>query len=84
MGTMYKNINEIDMGKMMRTITAAYDEQKEMKTAEQLRNHIVQFSNEITDIAQGCSMDDIALIHKKVFETLDQFNKDPTLRFLLK
>jgi len=79
---MYKNINEIDMKKMMRVIAAAYDEQSEIKTADQLRDHLVQFSNEITDLAEGCSLEDTALIHHKAFETLKRFEEQPELRQL--
>lgn len=79
---MYKKIEEIDMKKMMRVIATAYDEQKEIKTADQLREHIVQFSNEISEVAIGLSHEDAALVHHKAFETLKRFEDEPSLRQL--
>jgi len=76
------NLEKLDLRKLMTVITVAYDERKEIKTPAQINDHIVQFSNEITNLCDGFTQAETALIHRKAFETLEQFEKDPTLRSL--
>ena len=81
---MNKTIHDIDMRKLIRVAAAASDDRKEIKDGDQLRNQIVQIDDEIATICEGLTLEDQALVFHKVFEQIEQFNRDPSMKELFR
>lgn len=81
---MNKTIHDVDMRKLIRAAAAASDERKEIKDADQLRNQIVQFDEEIATICEGLSQEDHIKVFKVAMQQVEQFNRDPSMKDLFR